>query len=160
MRIEPKETNDLVWDLRRKSLFFNFAVHYANTHTVVDSTLNVDESILDEFKKYLQQENYNYELPIEKDLDELKQEVLKKSYSPSILLDIQNLQNALGELEEEIFLTSMDDIKRMLKVELSSKFFGTHREIELSIQDDPVVQKALELLHNKASYGSLLAKSN
>ncbi len=160
VRIEPREVNDLVLDLRRKSLFFNFAVHYANTHTVIDSTLNVDENVLDDFKKYLQQQNYKYELPIENGLGELKQEVLKKGYSPSILLDIQKLQNALGALEEEIFLTSTNDIKRLLKMELSSKFFGTHREIELSIQDDPVVQKALELLHDKASYGSLLAKSN
>jgi hypothetical protein len=90
----------------------------------------------------------------------LKQEVLEKGYSSSILLDIQKLQNALGALEEEIFLTCTDDIKRMLKMELSSKFFGTHREIELSIQDDPVVKKAVKLLHDKASYGSLLAKSN
>ena len=160
VRIEPRETNDLVWDLRRKSLFFNFAVHYANTHTVIDSTLNVDKNILDDFKKYLQEENYQYELPIEKDLSELKQEILKKGYSPSILLDIQKLQNALGALEEEMFLTSTEDIKKSLKMELTSKYFGTQKEIELSIQDDPVIQKALELLHDKVSYSSLLVKSN
>jgi carboxyl-terminal processing protease len=160
VRIEPRETNDLVWDLRRKSLFFNFAVHYANTHTVSDSVINVDQKMLDDFKKYLEEEKYQYEHPIENDLGELKQEVLKKGYSPSILLDIQKLQNALGALKEEIFLTSSEDIKRSLKLELTSKSFGTQKEIELSIQDDPVIQKAVEIFHDKANYRGYLVKSD
>lgn len=158
IRIEPRELNDLVWDLRRKSMFFNFAVHYANTHTVSDSNFQVDQSIVDDFRKYLQEQDYQYKIPIEKDLKELKQNILKNGYSPSILLDIQKLQNALAALEEEIFLSSTEQIKRLLTIELTSKFFGIQKEVELSFQDDPVLQKALEIIHDEEHYYSMLVK--
>ena len=152
------EASDYYWDLRRKSLFFNFAVTFANSHPVKDSTLVISNDIVDDFRKYLKEKNYQYEHPIEKSLISLKNESIKNGYENEMLKDIDKLEKTLRRAEDDMFYNSLNDIKKTLRTELTSKFFGIRKQIENGLQDDPVLQKATELLGSRESYMGLLDK--
>ena len=148
--------NDIVWDLRRKSLFFNFAVHYANTHAALDSDFLVDNKILEEFYKYIQEKSFEYKHPIENRLAALKTESLEAGYGSSILQDISHLEKSLNRIKEDMLQSSKKDVQRLLKLELASKFFGVRRGVEMGLEDDLVVQKALSFLNDRELYDSIL----
>jgi carboxyl-terminal processing protease len=152
------EASDYYWDLRRKSLFFNFAVSFANSHMVKDSTLVISDEIVDDFRKYLKEKNYQYEHPIEKSLISLKSESIKNGYENEMLKDIDKLEKTLRRAEDDMFYNCLNDIKKTLRTELTSKFFGIRKQIENGLQDDPVLQKATELLGSSESYLGLLNK--
>ena len=150
------EASDFYWDLRRKSLFFNFAVSFANSHSVKDSSLVIGNDIVDDFRKYLKEKNYRYEHPIEKSLIALKSESIKNGYENEMLKDIDQLEKTLRRAEDDMFYNSLNDIKKTLRTELTSKFFGIRKQIENGLQDDPVLRKATELLGSGESYLGLL----
>lgn len=148
--------NDFVVDLRRKSLFFNFAVNHANTHAVLDTNFKVDQKILQDFQQYLKQKNYKYEHAIEGRLASLREEALERNYTPSFIKNIDSLQESLNTINQELFQNSKQDIKQLLRSELSSKYFGTKREVEISLKDDIVFQKAVQLIRDELQYNEIL----
>ena len=150
--------NDFVVDLRRKSLFFNFAVHYANTHSTLDSNFQVAGKILQDFQQYLEDKGYRYEHAIESRLAFLKEEALERKYASSFIKNIDNLQESLNSINEEMFKNSEHDIKELIQSELASKYFGTKREVEISLMEDIVFQKALQLLADETKYNEILKR--
>ena len=156
--ITQTRLNDYVVDMRRKSLFFNYAVQYVNTHAVVDSGVRVGEDILNDFRLYIKEKSFEYHHPIENMLAELKTASLDEGYGASLAQDIDQLQRSLGLIKEEMFQKSQDDIRAFLRRELASKYFGIMREVEIEIEDDPVVNKAIELLTDAELYTSILKK--
>ena len=155
--VEPEFVNDLVWDLQRKSYFFNFAVEYT-ARIKPDSSVQIDDKILREFKNYLKEQGYSYKHPLEKHLNSFKSEVLKKGYDASVLLDVERLQKSLERTEDEIFQSGITDIKRILRLELASKAYGTQRESQIGLEDDEVVKKAISLIRDQVFYASILEK--
>jgi hypothetical protein len=91
-------------------------------------------------------------------LAELKTASLDEGYGASLSQDIDQLQRSLGLIKEEMFQKSQDDIRAFLRRELASKYFGIMREVEIEIEDDPVVNKAIELLTDAELYTSILKK--
>ena len=158
--ITPPTTSDLVMTLYRTSWFFNFAVNYANTHAVLDSNFQVDDALLQEFHQYLEDKGFAYALPIEKSLSALKKEASEEGYSSFLVPDIDRLTVSLDRTKEEMFRRSQEDIRRILRRELASKFFGTKKEIETILGDDPVVQKAFSILVDANHYTKLLAQQD
>jgi len=154
--ISPSFINGFVADIRRKSLFFNFAVNYTNTNEIEDSTFVVDSSILDAFKNYLKLKSFKYQHPLESGLDKLKTEAIKFDYGDSIIKDVERLEETIDQLKENMFQGSVKDIKKLLKRELASKSFGLKKGVEISIADDPVIQKAIEYISDRAEYENIL----
>jgi carboxyl-terminal processing protease len=155
--VEPEFVNDLVWDLQRKSYFFNFAVEYTSS-IKPDSAVEIDDKILSEFRNYLKEQGYSYQHPLEKHLDAFKKEVLKKGYDASILLDVEKFQKSLNKTEDEIYQSGIKDIKRILRLELASKTYGTQRESEIGLEDDEMVKKAISLIRDQVFYAGMLEK--
>ena len=137
-------------------MFFNFAVHYANTHDVIDPEIHITDDILEDFKQYLAKREYTYKHPIEKALDNLKREAIDSRYAPSLLKDVDQLKKSLDKLKDEMLITNKEDIQFFLKAELASKFLGTKKAVEIELKDDLVVQKALQVLKDEDFYTSIL----
>ncbi len=156
--VELPKINPMLIDMRRNSLFFDFAVKYTSENPLIDSTNIVNETVMQAFKTYLMEKDYNYEHPLEKHLDALKNEINSNGYTKTILNDIQDLENSLNTTKSEIYDHSLNDIKKVLLSELVSKYLGSHAEIELGLKEDVVVQKALEILNEHSKYSLFLKK--
>jgi len=154
--ILQKELQEMAVDLRRKSYFFNFAVHYSNTHAALDSNFQISDNIIQSFQQYLKDNQYNYEHPIEKSLRELRAESLQKGYGSQFLAQIDQLQSSIKQLESAYFKNSEADIRQILKQELASKYFGVRREVEVGLEADPVVTKAKQVLLDPILYKEIL----
>jgi len=140
-------------DMRRKSMFFNFALEYANTHKKTDD-FEIDDAICSAFKSYLKKREYNFRHPIEASLERLAEEVKESGYNPSLIDQIKALEAGLVETKDEIFNASLDDIRHFLKMELSTKFFGTTKSTEMGLKKDPVIQRAMEVLKDPNQYAA------
>lgn len=156
--VELPTVNPMLIDMRRNSLFFDFAVKFTSENPLVDSTHIVNDKILTAFKKYLTDKEYSYQHPLEKHLDALKKEINSNGYTKSILRDIQGLESALDVTKNEIYDHSIEDIKKVLLSELVSKYLGSKAEIELGLQEDVVVNKARDILNQKENYSFILKK--
>lgn len=146
----------LAIDLRRKSVYFNFAVDYANTHTADIESFTVTDGIMQAFQQYLKKIDYHFEFPIEANLERLKEAMEKEEDSQNIITSINSLKRTLAAHQAVLFRESEDDIRRFLSLELATKFFGVSGAVEAGLKSDEVYQKGLELLYNRDEYLTLL----
>jgi len=152
----PFVSNILI-DLTRKSMFFNFAVHYAaSSKTPPDSSLKITDEILNSFYQYLKSRSYEYHHPIEQSLSVLEREIEKEGCEKNLINEIERLKKSINSIEKQIMVKNSDMIKRILRRELASKYFGTNRGIEVSLEEDPVVREAVRLIKDKKSYNEIL----
>ena len=156
--IPPNRVSDLVIDLRRKSQFFNFAVHFVNSKHGEKETTELDDAfLLEQFRAYLDEKGYTYSHPLENNLAALKKEASEAGYQPSFIRDIEQLESSLSHIEDEMYSRSDRDILRLLHTEIASKQFSLKRGVEINLEADPVVQKAREILANPSRYAGMLA---
>jgi len=157
--IEQPRINGLVVDLRRKSMFFNFSVQYTANHPRPEKPdFEISRFILEDFRKYLKDKNYEYHHPFERDLDGMINEARTYGYGEAILQDIDRLSQSFSQVKEKMFADQSPQIKQLLRRELATKYFGVKEGIELDLKDDPVVRKALEVLENPQAYHAMLKK--
>ena len=146
--------SDYVVDMRRKSLFFNFAVHYANAHQDLPPDFEIDEPLLHAFQEYMKEKSYEYQHPITRALEALEEEIAEGKYDGDLNQSIQQFRGSLNRSMQGTFLDNVEDIKSLLRLEIASKVFGTRTGIEIGLNDDPVVTKAVELMKNWDSYAA------
>ncbi|NQT26634.1 S41 family peptidase [candidate division KSB1 bacterium] len=158
--LEPPLISELTYDMGRKSLYFNFAVHYANTHDKLNGNFEITDGILEEFKEYVKSKEYEYTHPIEKDLRALEKEAKSKGYSEIFIQKIDALEAALEDSKVEMFDQSVKDIKRVLRQELATKFLGTRHAVEIGLKEDLVVQEAITIIHDQNHYKNVLIAEN
>ena len=146
----------LAIDMRRKSVYFNFAVDYANTHNADIETFTVTDEVMQAFREYLADSDYRYEFPIETTLDRFKEEATSNSYGPAVIKSIEALKQSLAEHQTALFNESENDMKQFLRLELATKFFGVAGAVEAGLKEDSVYQAGLELLRDSSKYTALL----
>ena len=154
--VEPEPAGDYLLDLRRKSMFFNFAVEYTNTHDIQGEGFQITDDILVAFKEYLTKKEYTYHHPMEDNLSDFIKEAETFGYGPNLTQDIENLKLSLEQFKFRLFDQNTDKIKMLLKREIASKAFGLQQGVEAELQDDPAVQRALSLLNDLNEYRSLI----
>lgn len=157
--VAPRLVSDYVVALRRRSLFFNFAVHYANNKKQIDKSVKITPDILTEFRNYITEKSFKYELPIEKNLELFRKEAVSDKLDHDLINRIDALGVSIEQSKGRLFDASSNDIKLILKQELASKYFGTKRSIEIGINGDPTVKKAIEIISKPKLYNSLIKKT-
>lgn len=143
--------------LLRKSMMFQFALTYAHQHPNLPRDFEVDDAMLAEFKKFLQEKNFTYVSESEEALADLKNIAKEEGYLDKLAVEMAGLEKALAVQKTDDFSRSRDFIGRELKKEITAKLFGTRARVEATLHDDPVVQEALNVLSNPNRYNEILA---
>jgi carboxyl-terminal processing protease len=94
--------------LLRRQAFFNFGKYFLGIHKTISRDFEVDENVLDEFRRFLAREKIN--------LTE-------------------------GDIQE-----NAEFIRNRIRLQLITVIYGEAEADRLTIADDPVVQKAIELM--------------
>lgn len=147
--------------LLNKFLFFSYATIFQNEH---DSILSADKfTITDEeynnFVAYIESEGYDYTTKCEKTLANLKKSAVKEDYFDAISEEYQALADGIKANKENDIIKYQDEIKRILRIEIVSRYYYQTGKIVSSLTDDKEIDKAIELLTEKVSYMAVLASA-
>jgi len=143
--------------LLRKMMLFNFAIQYAARHPELKPGFQVDEKLLGELQQFLADRHFTYESDTEAQFEKLRKAADEDGYLADIKTQLEALQVALQAEKKDDFTKSRDFIRRSLEREISSKLWGTRAEVEAAFDDDPAIQRAVNLLLSPDEYTGLLA---
>ena len=144
-------------ELLRKTMLFNFATQYATRHAELMPGFQVDENILAEFQKFLSDRQFKYESQSEAQLESLRKAAGEDGYLEDLKSQLDALEQSLHAEKKDDFNGSRDFMRRNLEREISAKLWGTKAEVEAGFDDDPVIQRAVNLLLSPSEYSGLLA---
>jgi len=139
---EPIEIN-----LYRNSMFFNFAVDYVAKNPDVKPTLEVTDDILNQFKTFIKEKEFDYVSSLEASIESLEETINKEEKFDLFAGMLDSLRAVAAEEKEKDFDRSKDYIGKTIKRDIVAAIAGERGVYEeIVLKDDPGVKKAIEIL--------------
>lgn len=156
--IENRKSSELLVQLLAKGLIFSFADKYYYENPEIDFNKINDNSLVQSFALYLNDQKFSYKSSVERKIDEiiteLKNDEIRKNLSGSLTDLSKQIQSSI---ESELRL-HQEEILLEIKSELASRFVGNERSFEERLKKDIQVIAAIELIKNSERYHHLLNK--
>ena len=149
------EISDLEEALTRTAAFFLFANHYAAQHANLPSSSAVDEDMLDEFRDFLEAEEFTYSTRPERMLDELAADLREAGYETA-LKEVEDLREEVADEKEEDFDRHAPRLRERLRREILARYVGQSDQIRLLLDTDPQLARALDILGDNEVYLAVL----
>lgn len=155
--VEGDTLTDFERALVRQSMIFNYAVLYASSHENLEKGFEVTPGILTDFKKFLEEKEFEFKSEAETELDEFRQAASREGLETSVNKALQEIEAQIAVQKQQSLEHSTDFLKRQLAMEISAKLWDTQAKIEAGFQDDKDLEAAIRLLKDRSEYDAVLA---
>ncbi len=143
--------------LIRRAAFFFFANRFAAVSSPVPEDFVPDDAVLGDFKTWLAQQDFNYDLPVEQKL-ELADEALASQGLEDIRDELVEVLSAIQAAKRTAFDTHREPIRERLRAEIVSRYHGAGAQVRSSLPGDRYVQAAVRALTDADRYNALLSQ--
>ena len=156
---EEESMSIITATLMRSYNIFNYATQYYLNHPEIAPAkdFQLSDKEYDEFIAYLSDKQYNYSTQSEEVLKKLKEVAQNEKYFESAEGEYEALLEKLTPKKENDLIKFKSEIKMILENEIISRYYFQDGRIEQSLNSDPDVREALQLLKNKKQYNEILA---
>ena len=157
--LPPEQLSNISISLLSKFLIFDFATKYNYEHASIPppDDFTITDDIFDEFTKFIAGKDYDYVTKSEKLLKDFKETATKEKYFDAIKSDYDDIDNKMMHDKNKDLIKFKDEIKSLLKEEISSRYYYQKGKIISELLDDPEIAKSIETLKNDLAYKSILA---
>lgn len=147
--------------LYAKNFIFDYASKFYSEHKSIDSAdrFQIDEATYQDFMKFVKDKNFSYTTESEKAIEKLKKTAKDEGYLEKIQPQIDLLEKNLAAEKDKDLLSNRKDIEELLRSEIVSRYYYEKGRIVTSLNDDPDLKRAFEILLNtngKDEYHSIL----
>ena len=148
--------------LYAKNYIFDYANKFYSEHKSIDSAdrFQIDEATYQDFMKFVKEKNFTYTTESEKAIEKLKKTAKEEGYLEKIKPQIDLLEKNLATEKDNDLLSNRKDIEELLRSEIVSRYYYQKGRIVASLNDDPDLKRAFEILLNtngKDEYHSILS---
>lgn len=157
VKISESDPGLLQTSLLQDNMFFKFANQYAATNDSLDVTISSDQ-LFNQFEDFLEQESFQYETPSEVHLTQI--DSLLEDKAVNLDTHITSLEERIKEMKKQAFVEQRDEIKRLLYLELISRYKGRQGQTAASLPYDTLVNEAVSVLGDSSRYNEILSVSN
>src|SRR5690606_2126821 len=149
------DVSELEEALGRTAAFFLFANRYAAQHPTLPAGFTVDDAVVDDFRAYLEAEDFAYATRAERAVEALADDFEAAGYGRTDD-EIEALRAEVEREKAADFERHAPRLKERLRQEILARYHGESDQIRLSLQDDAQLARALALLGDRAGYAALL----
>lgn len=156
MKSEP--ISRLVLNLYSRNYLFNYGTLYLLKHDSIESPSKFSFSNEDfaDFSAFLKKSDFDYQTETEEALSKLKTIAEKEKYGEISKTEFSALEEKLKHNKVIDLQNNKQEIIDILKEEIMSRVYYQKGRIEVSLQSDPFVSQALDVLKNPALYSGIL----
>ncbi|MDX1618231.1 MAG: S41 family peptidase [Balneolaceae bacterium] len=156
IEIQQPKPSLLETALYQNSHFFFFANQYVAGHQTFEVDETTDE-VFSQFREYLRDKNFSYETRSEQYLNKIEERFASIDMEQGYEQSLANLEEAIEQEKEEDFRKQKEELKRILYLELVSRYRGKSGQYKASVRFDPMVEKAADVIYNAGKYDEILA---
>ena len=153
----PHDTaTGIVWALHDQHLIFDYATEWALKHPAgIDSIEAFEFTDWDDFSRFVQSKNFEYESELEKKLKELQALATAQNYP--IGADITALEKKVTTEKKGEMAKNKARILHEIEQEIVGRFHFHRGKVRKNLKNDPEVEAAVNLLRDSARYKAILS---
>ncbi|MBL7104039.1 MAG: S41 family peptidase [Bacteroidales bacterium] len=158
IEIEPEKLSNISYSLLNKYLFFDYATKFERENPEIDipDEFIITDEIYNDFVIFISDKNYEYTTKCEETLEKLKQYAEEEKYFEDISPEFIALTDKMEKNKQEDIEKHKKQIKKILRIEIISRYYYQRGKIISSLADDKEIAKAIEIINQQDSYLAIL----
>lgn len=162
VKIEPETVSPITTNLYAKNMFFKYANKFYSTHKSIKPAkeFKITDDIYNDFMQFVNNEGFTFTTKSEADIKVLENTAKVEGYLDEIK---PILDQAVAKIEEEKgkdLVDNRDEIEDLLKYEIVSRYYYQKGRIISTLEDDPELKCALDVILNQEEYNRILNGTN
>jgi len=158
VQVDLPEGAHITASLIRNNHFFDFATTYYYAHDSINAAkdFRMNDSDYEEFIKYLEDKDYEYETDSQILLKRLKKTSKDEKYFDRLKDSFTEMENELANNKRSDLDLHKEEIINILENEIVSRYYYQSGRVENSLAKDIRLLKAVELLNSPTACDSIL----
>ena len=136
-------------------IIFDYATQFTLKNKTIDSVEVFAFNDWDDFSRFVQSKNFDYESVTEKKIRELKALAASENYP--VAADITALESKIKAGKKGELLQNKARILHEIEQEIVGRYYFQRGKVRKSLKNDPEVDEAVKLLNDPVRYKSILA---
>ncbi|MCX7797309.1 MAG: S41 family peptidase [Melioribacter sp.] len=157
--VTNKTKSMFVQKLLADGMFFQFATNFYNNNSSMNLKEISDNILLNEFKAYLEKQNFKYTSQTEKLVDQLMLAAKEENLGEGLIEQLKNAKLYLAKNNSKEIENFKDEIIGLIKEELAARIDGRIGRIKESLKHDKQFETALAILNNTKLYNKFLTEN-
>ena len=156
IEVKNESTKMYVIGLLRQSMFFNFSLNYVADHENLGQDFEITDDVLEAFFDFTKEKEFDYKPLGISELESLEKAAKENNYYDQMQTSFEQIKEQFKDVKEKDRKESLDQIKLVLKREITGKIFGSDAATRVMFSNDSTLIKAVELLKDNDKYRELL----
>ena len=147
--------------LINKDAIFNYAslFYTRKKHILPPENFSITDSILNDFKHYLDTINFTYECETEKQLEKIEKTAKEEKYYDALKDNIAQIKKQLQEDRKNDFNKHKTIISQILEQEIVGRYYYQKGKLQTFLKYDPETEEAIKVLTDTSLYHKFLDPS-
>ena len=144
----PETLSEISVQLYTQSMFFDYATLFRNSHDQIGSaeTWSISDDDYDSFKSFLKEKDFEFQTASEQAFSNLVTHAKREKYYDLAEEEFASLKEKLSHDNLKDLETFKKEIRQILTEEIVNRYYYLAGRIVSQIQDDPQLDKAMEVL--------------
>lgn len=157
IKMEVAEISPVTQALLDKNVIFDYATKYYYNHQLnsIDD-FKFTDSDFNNFKAYLKQVDFNYTPETEKALKKAYENTKDDELKSKINSDYEALLTSINRVKTQEIDKNKTQIEQQLTNEILKRYFYEDGFYNYSVEHNPVIKRAIEVLNNQKEYTNIL----
>ncbi|WP_300433692.1 S41 family peptidase [Christiangramia sp.] len=157
VQLETSEFSDITQSLLLQDAIFDFATKYYYSHELNDpKEFNFTDADFNEFKKYLESSDFEYQTATEMELSEMIDKAEKEELKSKISTEIEKIRAQISAFKKQELDNKRPEIVSLITDEIIKRYFYKEGLYEYYTDHNPEIAKAQSLLNNPSEYAKIL----
>ncbi len=156
VKMEVVLLDPIVKALLDENVIFKYVNKYVSNQKDTLDLKEIAFTDFQDFKGFANSENFDFNLELENSLEKLKDIEGESTYYSMIESQIGNIKTALKSKKDESLDKNKDQILLEIEKEIAGRYYFKKGEVFSTLDRDPEVNKAIDLLSNNSTYNQLL----
>jgi carboxyl-terminal processing protease len=159
LKTPESKYSKITQSLLSKSIIFDFATQYRNTHPSITMTRDFEltDADFEAFKAFTNDKDYNYNTDTEEALKRFKEQAEKENYLNDLKTEFESLNEKLKGNKNNDLNKYKSEIMQVLEEEIAARYYYEKARIEASFDNDADINEALKLFSDLDKYKRILA---
>lgn len=160
IEVEVEYYSHLLLSLVNQSVLFDYATEYYYGHDEIDAPCDFDltDDEYTEFLKWVQGKEFDMKGELDQVIKNLEKTAKTEKYYDGIKDQLETLKRKVDQVKNSYLVKYKKEVKTLLEEEIISRYYLYPGVLEASVDYDPTVSKAIEILQNKSAYNKILSK--
>ncbi len=157
--VERPQIGQVTRALIRQHMIFDFATRYHQEHKELNppEEFYISDGLYEDFQGFVSDRDFAYKTDSERLLEEFERTASREKYYDAIADHFEDVKQKIREEKSHDFVTFRDEITQLLREEIVSRYYYQKGRVIVSLDADPDVEKALQVLADEPVYSGILA---